>query len=340
MFRELKGEIMAGEKARLASIGVGWWGGMLVDAVNRSGAAEVLTCFARSEESRKAFADKFGCRQSATYDEVLKDPDVEGVIIATPHSTHPDMICEAASAGKHVFVEKPLTLTVAEGKRSYEATQKAGVTLQVGHHRRRQGANRRIREMIDKGELGMLHQLEANLSLPMGQNPKPGWRNDTKEVPTGGLTGLGVHMIDNLQYLAGPIKRVSAFSKKILGAGNLDDATCVALEFESGPLGYMSFSLVLPKVCVTNAFGTEAAAWAEEEGAKLYFQKKDQQARKEVAVDPGDALADQMVEFSRCIREGGEPEAGGPSSIEVVAVQEAVIESAASGKAVDVANYR
>ncbi|MBT3352370.1 MAG: Gfo/Idh/MocA family oxidoreductase [Nitrospinaceae bacterium] len=331
---------MAGDKARLASIGLGRWGAMLVDAVNRSGAAEVVTCFARSEEGRKAFADKFDCRRSASYDEVLNDPEVEGVIIATPHLTHADMICEAASAGKHVFVEKPLTLTVAEGKRSYEATQKAGVALQVGHHRRRQGANRRIREMLDNGELGMLHQLEANLSLPMGQNPSPGWREDTNESPAGGLTGLGVHMIDNLQYLAGPIKRVSAFSKQILGAGNLDDATCVALEFESGPLGYMSFSLVLPKICVTHAFGTEAAVWSEEEGAKLFFQKKDQQAREQVDVDAGDALADQMVEFARCIREGGEPEAGGPSSIEVVAVQEAVIESVASGKTVDVANYR
>jgi len=87
---------MAGDKARLASIGLGRWGAMLVDAVNRSGAAEVVTCFARSEEGRKAFADKFDCRRSASYDEVLNDPEVEGVIIATPHLTHADMICEAA----------------------------------------------------------------------------------------------------------------------------------------------------------------------------------------------------------------------------------------------------
>ncbi len=331
---------MAGDKVRLASIGLGWWGGMLVDSVNRSGAAEVVSCFARSEDSRKAFAEKFGCRQAASLDELLGDPEVEGVLIATPHSTHPDMVCDAASAGKHVFVEKPLTLTAAEGKRGYEATQKAGVTLQVGHNRRRQGANRRIREMIDGGDLGMLHQLEANLSLPLGQNPGPGWRNDPKEVPTGGLTGLGVHMIDNLHYLAGPVKRVCSFSKKLLGAGNLDDATTIILEFESGPLGYFSCSLVLPKICMTAAFGTEASAWADEEGSKLYFQKKDQQAREDVPVEAGDALADQMAEFARCVRGGGAPETGGPEGIEVVAVQEAIIESAASGKVVEVSQYR
>ena len=331
---------MVGEKVRLASIGLGWWGGMMMDDIKRSGCAEVVTCFARSEDNRKAFAEKFGCREASSLDEVLNDPEVEGVTIVTPHSTHTDMICDAASAGKHVFVEKPLTLTMAEGKQAYEATQKAGVTLQVGHHRRRQGGNRRMREMIDKGELGMVHQLEANLSLPMGQNPKPGWRNDTAEIPTGGLTGLGVHMIDNLLFLAGPVKRVSAFSKKILRAGNIDDVTAVILEFESGPLGYIGFSLVLPKICVTFAFGTDACAWAEEEGAKLYFQKVDQQAREELPVEGGDALADEMAEFARCIRDGGAPETGGPEGIEVVAVQEAVIESAASGRIVEVADYR
>ena len=331
---------MAGEKVRLASIGLGWWGGMLVDAVNRSGDCEVVSCFARSEDSRKAFSEKFGCRQAGSLDELLADSEVEGVIIATPHSTHPDMICAAASAGKHVFVEKPLTLTVAEGKRSYEATQKAGVTLQVGHHRRRQGGNRRVREMIDKGELGMIHHLEANLSLPMGQNPAPGWRTDPKEVPTGALTGLGVHMIDNLLYLAGPVKRVSCLSKRILGKSDIDDATNVILEFESGPLGYIGMSLVLPKICVTSAYGTDACAWAEEEGSKLYFQKKDQQARESLPVEAGDALADEMSEFARCIREGATPETGGPEGLEVIAVQEAIIESAGTGQVAEVSKYR
>ena len=127
---------MAGEKVRLASVGLGWWAGMLADALNRSGDGEVVNCFARSEDGRKAFAEKYNCRQSASLDELLKDDEVEGVLVATPHSTHTDIICQAASAGKHVFVEKPLTLTVAEGKKAYEATQKAGVTLQIGHHRR------------------------------------------------------------------------------------------------------------------------------------------------------------------------------------------------------------
>jgi predicted dehydrogenase len=87
------------------------------------------------------------------------------------------------------------------------------------------------------------------------------------------MTGRVVHMVDNFHYLPGPINRVSTFSKKILGATRLDDATVIALEFESGPLGYICVSQVVPFSILTSAFGTEAAAWRDEDGAKLYLQK-------------------------------------------------------------------
>ena len=331
---------MANDKVRLASIGLGWWGGVLAEAVNRSGAGEVVSGFARGEDARKAFSEKYGCRAAASLDEVWSDPEVEGVLVATPHSTHPDMISEAASAGKHVFVEKPLTLTVSEAKKAIAATSEANVTLQVGHHRRRFGANRKIREMIDAGELGMLHQLEANLSLPMGFEPKQGWRNDAEECPAGSMTGLGVHMIDNLQYLAGPAKRVCAFSKKLLGKTNLDDTTSVIIEYESGPLGYIGTTFVIPKICDTAAFGTKMRAYSTEEGGRLRVAKVGEEALSEVEVAGGDALADEMGEFCRCVRGEATPETGGPEGLEVVAVLEAVVRSAREGEVVEVSSVR
>ena len=331
---------MATDKVRLASIGLGWWGGVLVDAVNRSGSGEVVSGFARSGDARKAFSEKHGCRTAGSLDELWNDPEVEGVIVATPHSTHLDMISQAASAGKHVFVEKPLTLTVDEAKKANEAASAANVTLQVGHHRRRFGANRKIREMIDSGELGVLHQLEANLSLPMGFEPKQGWRNDPAECPAGSMTGLGVHMIDNLQYLAGPAKKVAAFSKKVLGKTNLDDTTSIIIEYENGPLGYIGSTFVIPKICDTAAFGTKMRAYSEEEGGKLYVAKVGEEARTEVDVVGGDALADEMGEFCRCARGEATPETGGPEGLEVVAVLEAVVRSATTGQVVDVASIR
>src|SRR3989338_5256228 len=98
--------MMAADKVRLAAIGLGWWGGMLAEAVKRSGEAEVYTCFARNADARKTYAEKVGCRQAGSFEEVLKDPAVQGLVLATPHSTHLPMIEQAASAGKHPFVPK------------------------------------------------------------------------------------------------------------------------------------------------------------------------------------------------------------------------------------------
>lgn len=325
-------------KVRLASVGFGWWGNVLADAVNRSGVAEIVTCFARTESTRQTFAEKYGCRAAGSLEEILKDSEVEGLLTATPHSHHGELIAQAASAGKHIFVEKPFTLTVAEAKKAIADTQKAGVVLQVGHHRRRQGANRRIREMIDNNQLGVLHQLEANLSVFKPQPPT--WRSNPQEQPLGGLTGLGVHMIDTLHYWAGPMKRVFCFSKQITGQQPVDEATVVAVEFERGPLGYIGFSLSLPKICTVAAFGNEASAWSEEEGAKLYVQKNDEFARTSLPVEAGDALADEITEFARSIQGETTPETGGSEGLAVVEVMQALIESQKSRKPVNVADFR
>lgn len=328
---------MGGDRVHLGAIGVGHWAAVLAKGVARSGAAEIVRCYARTEESRRAFGEKFGCVPASSLDELLRDGGVEGVLISTPHSTHRDLIEQAASAGKHVFVEKPLTLSVEDGKRAIAAARRAGVVLMVGHHRRRLGATRRIRRMIEAGELGMLHQLEGQVYNWNAQRKRSGWQDDPREWPVGGLTGRGVHIVDNFICLAGPVRRVSAFSKKLLGVNALDDVTAIALEHESGPLGYIGVSMVVSWRIGTAAFGTQAAAWSEEDGARLYFQKIGEDRRAELPVEAGDPFVEEIAEFARCIREGGTPETGGREALGVVAVLEAILASVESGRAEEVA---
>lgn len=330
---------MAGEKVGLGFVGLGRFANVLAEKARQTGNCEIVNCFARTESTRQEFAGKFGCRQSASLDELLGDSEVEGVIAVTPHSTHADIICQAASAGKNVFIEKPLTLTVADAKRASDAASKAGVILQVGHHRRFQAATRRIREMIDSGELGEIYQMEANLSMP-GGGARAGWRDDPAECPVGGMTGLGVHMVDNLHYLAGPVKRVSAFSSKLTTEGNLDDVASIVLEFKSGALGYIGTTYGIPKVFNTAVFGTQANAWSEDEGNLLFVQKRGETTRSNTPVEPRDGLADELTEFAQCIRSGGTPQVGGPEGTEVIAVLESIIESVNTGKAVEVDKFR
>ena len=147
-------------------------------------------------------------------------------------------------------------------------------------------------------------------------------------------------MVDNLHYLAGPVKRVSAFSTKLNSIGVLDNVTSIVLEFESGALGYIGTCSGVPKLFNTAAFGTECNAWCEDEGEKLFIQKRGERVRSEVPIEGGDAIAEELAAFGRSIRDGVKPEVGGPEGTEVIAVLESVIESVNSGKAVEVDKYR
>ncbi len=325
---------------RLGMLGVGWWAGVLAEAA-RAGGSEVVACFARDADRRNAFAAEQGCRAVHSLDALLADGEIEGVIIATPHSTHADLVVEAATAGKSVYVEKPFTLTVDDARRAILAASTAGVTLQVGHNRRRQPANRFIKELIVGGGLGTLLQLEGNQSSPSGHNPGlPQWRRSPDEAPAGGMTGMGVHMTDTFQYFAGPARQLFAFSKRFVGKLAIDDVTGVLIEYESGPVGYIGTSHFTGEVTNLAVYGTDAIVWNEAEGSTLYVQRRPAEDRTSEPVAPLDTVADELSEFARCIRTGERPETGGEEALEVVAILQAVVESASSGRAVELHDYR
>ena len=98
---------MNAKPVRVASIGIGWWSDVLADAVQRSGALEIVGCYTRSEEKRAAFAEKYRCEPAPSLEAILEDPAVEGVINTTPNNVHLETCAAAARAGKHIFVDKP-----------------------------------------------------------------------------------------------------------------------------------------------------------------------------------------------------------------------------------------
>jgi predicted dehydrogenase len=325
------------EPVRVAVIGIGWWSGVLADAIPKGTNLKLVACATRSPDKRAAFAAKYGCRQAESYDAVLKDPEVEAVLLTTPHTLHGQQVIAAAQAGKHVFVEKPFTLTVDEGRAATEACRKAGVVLSVGHGRRRQPANRALNTLIADGALGKLVQIEGNISSNTGFSMKPGgWRTDPRETPAGAMTGLGIHHVDTFQYLVGPITRVMALSRRQVFKGlEIDDTTGILFEFASGALGYLGTAFVLAnRTNLLTLHGTEAQAFTEAEGSRLFLQKKGEPDRSPVPLQPVDIIAEELAEFARCIREGGRPEVGGEEGTANVAVLEATVQSIATGRPV------
>ncbi len=332
-------DTVASDAVSLGFIGLGRWGHMLAEAAQRSGRARVAAGFTRTPETRAAFAEAFDCADAVSVEDILAS-NVDGVVIATPHSTHRAYIEAAAAAGKHVLVEKPLTLTVADGRAAIAAAADAGVVLQVGHQRRKLAAVRALKGLVDDGVLGPIQLLEANLSVPAGLDPSTDWRTDPGERPLGGMTGLGVHMVDTLAHLAGPARRVTAMTAQTLGRSRIDDVTTLLIEYETGPLGYVGTALVTPKIATVAVYGTDAAAWSEEDGLRLFRQSTGETSRTELSLEPADALADQLTEFARAIRGETTPQVTGEEALETVAVLEAAVLSAERGAAVNVDEVR
>lgn len=324
------------EKVGLGLIGLGWWGGELARATEKGDVARVVSCFARSDDSRDEFATIHGCRPASSLDELLSDPEVEAVLIATSHQSHRDLVERAASAGKHIFVEKPLTTTVADGRACVDAASAADVLLQVGHQRRRTAANRRIKAMLENGEIGDVETVIAHQSVPNGfKMAEDAWRWSPEQSPLGSMTSLGVHKIDTMHYLVGPIARVSTFTRP--GRERpIDEATVLAFEFENGALATLTTSFFTPVVNEIAVFGTLAAVYNTAGGSKLSMQSRDEPAAVNVELTPVDPVVDEIVGFARAIRGEGPVEPDGATALAVVAVLEAAVKSASSGCAVDV----
>jgi predicted dehydrogenase len=315
---------------------VGWWGRVLANAAKKAEGVDLVAGFARSAEARQAFAAEFDCAAPGSLDELLADPSVDGIMVATPHSTHLDIVTAAAAARKGVFVEKPLALTVAEARRSIDVAADAGIPFQVGHQRRRTAANRVIKQMIDAGDLGPIQMAEANQSIGKAlSHPDGAWRRIRAESPLGGMTSLGVHKIDTLHYLVGPMKRVSVFTKNEYERPEIDEATVVAIEFESGAVGTLVTSFVVPMISRVSIYGMKAAAFNDFDGTSLEVQVMDE-GRVSVPLEPIDPVVDQIEEFGRVLLGNDTPETGAAEGLAVVAAMEAMIESSETGRAVDV----
>jgi predicted dehydrogenase len=326
------------QPVRTGLIGVGWWGGELLRGARASGAVDIVSCHSRRAEARERFAAEHGLAAVDDLASMLADPELEAVMIVTPHSTHTELVVEACEAGKHVFVEKPFTLSVADGKRCVQAADAAGVVLQVGHQRRRQPANRRIRAMIDSGELGTVVALEANYSSPGGggRTDPDNWRQDPEERPLSGLTPFGVHVIDTFHSFVGPITEVSALAARPVGVTGLDDAAVLGFRFATGAVGTLLTSTTVPTTNRVGVLGTGGAAWNEQDGKRLLVQSVSERAPREERVEPLDVISDQLAEFGRCVRAGDRPEVDGYAGLAVAAVVEAALRARETGGTVAV----
>ena len=138
------------EPLRVACIGMGWWSDVLADAIMRSGKLTIAACYTRSEDKRRRLPRSTNAVRPRATTRCLSDPAIEAIINTTPNDVHLETTRQAADAGKHVFLDKPIANTVSHGRAMREVCRKAGVVLALGYQRRRESHFRYIKRRSRK----------------------------------------------------------------------------------------------------------------------------------------------------------------------------------------------
>src|SRR5713226_8444796 len=303
---------MAFEPLPVACIGMGWWSDVLADAIQRSKKLKIVACYTRSEGKRKAFAAKYDCRAAPSYEAVLEDRAIEAIVNTTPNDAHLETTRQAASAGKHVFLDKPIANGVSEGRAITEACRKAGVVLALGYQRRRESHFRWIRERIDAGDFGKLVNAEANISRDrLGKVDLDSWRYTAARMPGGVMLQIGIHYTDVLEYLLGPVKSVSGHFVRLVLPGDNPDVASLVLEHESGALSTVNASYAsASEYYLMNVYGKEATAYYDvHQGLRLL--KRGAAKPAAVRCAKNDPIVEELEEFAAAVRGKAHPEMGG-----------------------------
>jgi predicted dehydrogenase len=317
---------------------MGWWSDVLADAIGRSDKIEIVSCFTRSEDKRHAFADKYGCKTAKSYEDILADDSIEAIINTTPNNVHLETTEMAAAAGKHVFLDKPIANTVADGMKIATVCRDAGVVLALGYQRRRESHFRWIRNEIDAGRFGKLVQAEGNISRDrLGQFDLGSWRYRAEGMPGGVMLQIGIHYTDVLEFLMGPITAVSARSNQLVLPGDNPDVANLLLEHENGAISTLSASYAsASEYYMINVYGKEASAYYNLFDG-LRHLKRGENKQTPIPCEKNDTIREELDEFADAVRGQGQPEMGGESAARSLAVIRAGVKSAKEGRRVEVA---
>jgi predicted dehydrogenase len=282
---------------KAAMVGLGRWGQTILGSVQGKSDRVRFVHGVSKEAEHKAVAEQHGLKLSDDIEGALKDPEVEAVFIATPHSLHLPHIAAVAKAGKPVWCEKPLCLTRADAARAIEICRQAGVPLGTGTNKRCFASMRELKRIVAEGAIGEILHLEGHYSNEHSTRVRGGWRDDPAESPGGGMTGTGLHLLDAFVNIAGPIRQVDArmFSRK--PPPDPRDVVALLTDFESGATGTMAMVRAAPLFWRIHVFGTKGSVEARGEDTVILAKIGEQPVTTEYPhVDPLRTLIEAFID--------------------------------------------
>ena len=314
---------------RVGVAGLGYWGPNLARNLTAIPGCELRWLCDPSAEARARAQQMFPAAcLTGEVEELLGDPELDAIALATPVPTHAELAARVAEAGKHCFVEKPLATTAADAQRAVDAAARAGRVLMVGHLLEYHPAVDRLKALLDGGELGQLHYVYGN-RLNLGK----------LRADENALWSLGAHDVSVILHLIGeePVECV-AHGRSYVREG-VEDVVFCYLRFPSGIVAHLHLSWLDPhkerRLTVVGARRMATFDDMQLEGKlTLYDKGFDQDTRSwgEYITRSGEIFSPQIpnteplrVEcehFLECIRTGATPRSDGHSGLRVVRVLE------------------
>lgn len=305
----------------------------------------------------KALAKKYGGVKYYMHEEdLLNDPEIEVVYIATPLHLHYRQTCMAAKAKKHVLCEKPMALNVKQCEGMLKACTKNGVKLGIGLMMRFHAYHRHLKKIVEQGELGRIVMGRAQLSC--WYPPIEGaWRQNLKLSGGGALMDMGPHCIDLLEMIIGKVTDVSCIMERLVHRYKPEDSAAVMLHFKNGALGFVDTFFNIPDSASKNSleiYGSKGSVLARgtigqmpdgemtaflERDAKEYNAKQERKEKNieiKISPDPVNIFQAEIEHFSQCIEEDKKPLVSGEDGLRNLTIINACYESAKTGKMVKV----
>jgi predicted dehydrogenase len=288
-----------------------------------------LVAVSRADAARaESFASEFGARRwHADWRELVRDPEVEAVYVATPVHLHAEQAVAAAEAGKHVLCEKPMALNVAECAAMNAAAEACGVRLGVAYYRRFYPVVMRLKEILDSGEIGapVVAQLNAFERFEPGAGHPRRWLLEKRQSGGGPMFDFGCHRVEVLLNLFGRVSNVKGLAGNVLFAREVEDTACALMHFERGPLAVLSVTHAARETQDTlEVFGSEGSIRVDVLNEGRLIIRTAAGERVETHAPHANLHQPLIEDFTRAVVEDGPPRVDGHTGQKVSEVLELI----------------
>jgi 1,5-anhydro-D-fructose reductase (1,5-anhydro-D-mannitol-forming) len=307
-------------------------------AINTAEGSKITAVYSRDKTRAAEYAARHDVAGAYTsYEEMLADPAVDVVYVASPNSLHYEQVVAAARAGKHVYCDKPLAMTTEEARRAVDACRDAGVKLGVNFQTRHYAANQEAKRLIDEGAIGDIKLME--IASCAGNNPLKGWRTDAGLAGMGAVNNISVHPLDLACYFAGSeVTEVVALTN-VGRSDELETLPLVLLRFENGAMAYINGNQAVPNPRADmEVYGSEGRISGRSTtrpgmDGELLVKKNDGQEQS-IPFDTKDGFKRAIQAFNEAIASGTEPNPSGKDGLRSVELVDAITRSAREGSVV------